>query len=67
VGIGLYTFQVFLLAELFAAGEFPYFGGDYCNAHTKYLIASVLVISGMIYFILLGLEKVTGQYKKRRT
>lgn len=64
VGIGLYTLPVFLLANLFAAGEFPYFGGNYYHAHTKYFIASVLIISVMIYFIILGLEKIIGRYKK---
>lgn len=58
VGIGLYTLPVFLLAKLFTAEEFPYFRGDYYYAHTKYFIVSVLAISVMIYFILLGIEKV---------
>ena len=64
VGIGLYTLPVFLFANLFAAGEFPYFGGDYYHAHTLYFIPSVLIVSAMIYFLLLGLEKVKGRYSK---
>ena len=64
VGIGLYTLPVFLLANLFAPGEFPYFGGDYYHAHTHYFIVSILIISVMIYFIFLGGEKLIGRYRQ---
>ena len=58
VGIGLYTLPVFLIVKVFASAEFPYFSGGYYDAHTKYFVVSVALISAMIYFILLGIEKV---------
>jgi hypothetical protein len=66
VGIGLYTLPVFLLVKLFTAQEFPYFSGDYYDAHTKYFVASVLIISVMLYFILLGIEKMRGTHNLSR-
>ncbi len=63
VGIGLYTLPVFLVARLFTVDQFPYFGGGYYDSHTKYFVASVLIISVTMYFILFALEKVIHRYK----
>lgn len=64
VGIGIYTLPVFLLARLLTSEEFPFFSGDYYEAHTTYFVVGVLFITVMIYLTLWSIESVIGRYRK---
>lgn len=49
VGLILYTLPFFVVARFFTALEFPFFGGDYYDAHRIYFMISVGTISLLLF------------------